>query len=151
MSPALISTLLGVLGYALVNVIIAHKLVGVSALSSIPVYTGILSISAFTGAMLWQGVGHTLTPFTPAHLPWLVLLGLLLLFADIGYVGAFNLPGASVSMITTTSALMPVMVAVIERCFITGTWPSWRTLLAFGLALVVVWLVAYDPAHTQPA
>jgi hypothetical protein len=148
MTPALISTLFGVVGYAIVNVIIGHKLIGVSALSSIPAYTGVLALSAMGTGMAWTMTGHTLHPWTSAHLPWLLAIGLVLLFADICYVGAFNLPGSSVSMITTTASLMPVMVAIIERCFITGAWPSARTLIAFGLAVVVVWLVAYDPANT---
>ncbi len=144
---ALLSVLIAVACYAIANVIMAHKLVGVSSFSSVPFYSLVVCVGAFTVGKAWSATGHTVTTWDSSHVIWLILLGVVLVVADVAYVGAFNLPGASVPMITTSAALLPVFVALIEKVFITGAMPSMRTISAFALAIFVVWLVAYDPAN----
>lgn len=144
---ALSAVLIAVLGYSISNVIMAHKLVGVSSLSSVPFYALIIAVGAFAVGRAWVASGHTVSTWDVSHLPWLVLLGVILVIADIAFVGAYNLPGASVPLITTSAALLPVVVALIEKFFVTGTMPSMRTMGAFVLSIFVVWLVAYDPAN----
>jgi hypothetical protein len=146
---ALSSVLIAVVCYAIGNLIMAYKLVGVSSLSSVPFYTAIIVVGVFTISKGWVGTGHTVSTWNATHVPWLIALGALLIVADIAFVGAYNLPGASVPMITTSAALLPVIVALIDKVFVNGKMPSIRTMIAFALALFVVWLVAYDPAN-QP-
>ena len=147
---ALGSVLIAIVGYAIGNVIMAHKLVGVSSFSSVPFYTAIVFVGALTVGKIWGGMGNTVTTWDASHVPWLIALGVILVIADVAYVGAFNLPGASVPLITTAAALLPVLVALIDKIFVTGTMPSLRTCFAFILAIFVVWLVAYDPANNVP-
>ena len=136
---ALGAVLFAVTLYAVGNIIMAHKLVGVSSFSSVPFYTCIVMVGALTAGKTWSAMGHSVSTWDASHVPWLILLGVVLLIADVAFVGAYNLPGASVPMISTSAALLPV--------FVTGAMPSGRTMLAFVLAMFVVWLVAYDPAN----
>jgi hypothetical protein len=145
---ALHAVLIAVVGYAIGNIIFAHKLVGVSALSSIPFYTLMVMVGTLSIGKVWAATGHTVTPWNASHLPWLILLGAVLIVADIAFVAAYNLPGASVRLITTSTAILPVVAALLEKLFITKTMPSMRTMCAFALAIFVVWLVAYDPANS---
>jgi hypothetical protein len=147
---SLTSVLIAILGYAIGNIIMAHKLGGVSSFSSVPFYTVIVCVGAFGIGKAWAATGHTINSWDASHVPWLIALGIVLMISDIAYVGSFNLPGASVPMITTTAAILPVTVAIIEKLFITKSMPSLRTGAAFLLAIFVVWLVAYDPAN-KPA
>ena len=144
---ALGAVLFAVTLYAVGNIIMAHKLVGVSSFSSVPFYTCIVMVGALTAGKTWSAMGHSVSTWDASHVPWLILLGVVLLIADVAFVGAYNLPGASFPMITTSAALLPVFAALIEKVFVTGAMPSGRTMLAFVLAMFVVWLVAYDPAN----
>lgn len=147
---ALSSVLIAILAYSAGNVIMAHKLIGVSALSSVPFYTAMIVVGSLMASKVWTATGHTVTHWNISHVPWLIALGILLIVGDLAYVGAYNLPGASVPLITTAAALLPVLVAIIEKVFVTGTTPSLRTCFAFACAIFVVWLVAYDPTNIAP-
>ncbi len=144
---ALSSALIGMTAYAVFNVIVAHKLVGVSVLTIIPIFALIVSVGTFIISKIYIASGQTLITPNMTQLLWVILIGVIIIIADIAFLSAYGMKGASVPMLTTTAALLPIMVALIEKIFITGTMPSLRTCFAFILSIFVVWLVAYDPAN----
>lgn len=144
---SLFLALIGVVAYAAMNVVMAHKLSGVSPFVIIPIYTSFVAVTTFG---IWKAANMTgyAIPFSVGDTtPWLLLIGALIVIADFAYLGAYGMKGASMATITTCAALLPIVAAVIDKLCVGGTLPSLRTMLGFALAMFTVWLVAFDPAN----
>ena len=144
---SVLSAMIAVVAFAVVNVIIAHKLSGVSALVMVPAYTLVVGVTTLCIGRAANALGHAVPFPTGANLYWLVAIGLIFVVGDLAYMSAYGMKGASMATITTCAALVPVIATVIEKLCVGGTLPSARTMFAFGLSIFTVWLVAFDPAN----
>ena len=139
--------MIGIVSYAAVNVVIAHKFSGISPFVVIPIYTLFVAVVTFGIGRAANGMGHELSLPGNTLLVWLLVIGVLLVVGDLAYAGAYSVKGASLSTITTCAAFLPIISVAIEKIFVGGSPPSLRTMCGFALAVFTVWLVAFDPAN----
>jgi len=144
---SLVSALFGIIAYAAMNVIMVHKLSNVSPIVIIPIYTLFVSVTTFGVWKVANMAGYAVSFSVGDKLPWLLLIGVLIIIADFAYLGAYGMKGASMATITTCAALLPVIAVIIEKLCIGGELPSLRTIGGFALAVFTVWVVAFDPSN----
>lgn len=144
---SLVFALIGITAYAAMNVVMAHKLSGVSPFAIITVYTLAMAAMTFGIGRIANTMGYAVSFSISNVLPWLLLISVLVVIADLAYFSAYGVKGASMATITTCAALLPVVATIIEKLCIGGELPSMRTMIGFGLAVFTVWIVAFDPAN----
>lgn len=143
----MLSVLIGIVAFAAANVVIAHKLSGISPLAVVPIYSLFVAMTTFGLGRAAQAMGYAVPLPGSNALLWLLVIGTLFVIGDLAYIGAYSMRGASMATITTCVALIPAIAAIIEKLCIGGALPSMRTMFGFCLAVFTIWVVAFDPAN----